>query len=130
MTARGVLLVALGGACGAVVRYAVNFWCLHALGPKFPWGTLVVNVAGCFLLGWLVQVANSWPAVSQSVQLGLATGFLGALTTFSTFGVQTLQLWQRSAFLGLLNVAGNGALGIAAAALGILVATWMTTPTS
>jgi len=123
---RDIFFVALGGAFGAVVRHAVSLWCTHALGPRFPWGTLLVNVVGCLLLGWLVQAATSSPSISESVKLALGTGFLGALTTFSTFGVQTLHVWQRSAALGVLNIAGNIVLGLLAAAVGVYVATRMT----
>ena len=82
------LLVLVGGAVGAPVRYLVDSAVQHRTRPAFPAGTLLVNVVGCFVLGCLVG------ASSEHVRLLLGTGFCGALTTFSAFGWETCQLDQ------------------------------------
>ena len=120
MNMRDVLLIGLGGAMGAIARHATAVLCLAWWGDRFPWGTLVVNVVGCFALGWLVHTTIG---ISDSVKLSLGTGFLGAFTTFSTFGVQTHVAWHRSPGLALANVAANVSIGLLAAWVGILFAT-------
>lgn len=81
------LLVALGGCMGAISRYAVSYWSKTYISSAFPYGTLFVNLAGSFLLGWLIGL----PA-GNTVYLLCGTGFMGAFTTFSTFKLETLQL--------------------------------------
>ena len=127
MSVRDVLCIACGGAVGAVARHGVALICVSIFGPKFPWGTLVVNVVGCFLLGWLMQASLNSEAVSESFKLTVGTGFLGALTTFSTFGVQSVQTWQWSSVLGVANVLGNVVLGLVAAVAGMVLATRLST---
>ena len=121
MTMRDIMLVAGGGAAGAVARFAANALCAEVLGTRFPWGTLIVNVVGCFALGWLVHVGTD--VFTPSSKLALGTGFLGAFTTYSTFGVETIHAWNRAPLLGVLNATGNLVLGIIAVLLGIYVAT-------
>ena len=118
MILRDFLWVALGGALGAMARYGAGLMCSGAFGDRFPWGTLLVNVLGCFLLGWLLQSTTT----SDTAKLAVGAGFLGAFTTFSTFGVQTLQAWQRSPALAFLNIGTNVLLGLLAAGLGIYFA--------
>ena len=122
MIFRDIVLVAIGGALGAVARYLASLGCARLLGDQFPWGTLFVNVVGCFLLGWLVRTASISGSVSDSTKLILGTGLLGAFTTFSTFGVQTIQLWARSPIAALGNVTSNLLIGIAAAVAGMYFA--------
>lgn len=119
MNWRAVLLVAIGGAVGAVARHGTAALCENLFGERFPWGTLVVNVIGCFLLGWLLHHSM---LVSDAVKLAIGTGFLGAFTTFSTFGVQTHHAWQRSPAIALANVSANVILGLVAAGVGMLLA--------
>lgn len=109
-----VLFVALGAAVGAPTRYLVDRW----LGGRFPWGTLLVNVAGSFLLGLLAAL----PADPRLAAL-LGTGFCGALTTYSTFGHETLRL-ARAGTRGraLVYVAASVTLGVAAASAGAALA--------
>ncbi len=119
-----VLAIALGGALGAVCRHLVNQLCSRS---NFPWATLVVNVVGCFLIGLLITLratdASRWGEVTHSA---LAIGFLGALTTFSTFGFETNYLFSSQQHgLGLLNIAGNMLLGLLAVYGGIEIARWM-----
>lgn len=124
MSVRELLFVAAGGALGSLARYASSLMLTSLLGDRFPWGTLVVNVLGCLLLGWLLH-QNS-PASTQA-KLAIGTGFLGAFTTFSTFGVQTHQLWARSPLFAIANVASNVILGLLAAGLGLYLASrWAT----
>lgn len=108
-----VLLVALGGAIGAAVRHLVG----HHLDahpanarPSWPWGTLLVNVSGSFLLGWLSALSLDG---HQTAFLGV--GFCGALTTYSTFGVQTVGLGLRR---GAAYAAGTILLAVGACVLG------------
>lgn len=110
---RDVLLVASFGALGAVGRYWVSGWTHELLGKQFAWGTLVVNLVGCFLLGAFSYVATEVAAVSPSTRAALAFGFLGAFTTFSTFGYDTFQfLEQKQWAIAAANVAANVVVGL------------------
>ena len=87
-TAIRIFSVAIGGAFGAVARHLVNLSPLAGLAGKFPLPTLVINVAGSFLIGLcLIVLTDKWE-VSENVRMALVVGFLGAFTTFSTFEVE------------------------------------------
>ena len=108
-----VLLVILGGALGAPVRYATDVVVQRLHGTTYPWGTWTVNVAGSFVLG---VVAASGPAWVTTL---VGTGFCGALTTFSTFGYETVRLAEEGETATAVSyVVGSLAAGLAAAALG------------
>ena len=116
--------VGLGGALGAMARYGVGIACFKLLGDRFGYGTLVVNAVGCFLLGFLMHEAwSSGEKLSGHVHVGLTVGLLGGLTTFSTFGYQTLRHIERGELmLATLNVVANLVVGLAAAMGGLLLA--------
>lgn len=108
-----LLLVLVGGAVGAPLRYLADSWLSRRVGGVFPWGTFAVNVAGSFGLGLLAATAPEW-----LVALG-GVGVCGALTTFSTFGFETVRLAEKGRpGPALLNVVGSLALGLAAASTG------------
>lgn len=88
------LAIAIGGALGAMGRYAVVAYAFPVLANRFPLGTLIANLAGSFLLGicYVLIVENS--LLSSQWRLALMTGFLGAFTTFSAFALEAVQLWQ------------------------------------
>ncbi|MGC4813865.1 fluoride efflux transporter CrcB [Micromonospora sp. DT228] len=109
-----VLLIALGAAVGAPLRYLTDRAVQSRHDSAFPWGTLTVNVVGSLLLGALV----GWPTGPALTAL-LGTGFCGALTTYSTFSYETLRLTRGGhRLLALANVVGSVAAGLAAAAAG------------
>ncbi|WP_404375593.1 fluoride efflux transporter CrcB [Vreelandella aquamarina] len=113
----GVLLVALGGALGGIVRFAISNAMAHVLGKAFPWGTLLVNASGALLAGWLFGVYGV--PNTQPLWLFAVAGLLGGYTTVSSFSLQTLELWQRGqAYRAALNMAATLLLGVAMAALG------------
>ena len=117
-----VLLVALGAAVGAPLRYLTDRAVQARYGARFPWGTLTVNVAGSLILGFVAAL----PA-SSAVAALVGTGFCGALTTYSTFGHETLRLaraGERAA--ALANVLVSVLAGLGAAYLGMLVAAAVT----
>lgn len=90
-----IFSIAAGGAIGAVSRHFVSGRMLHWLGPDFPFGTLTVNILGSFVMGLFVGVfANMWDA-SQEARAFLTVGFLGGLTTFSTFSLDVATLIER-----------------------------------
>lgn len=110
-----VLLVAAGAAVGAPLRYVVDRWVQTRLGAGFPWGTLVVNVVGSFVLGLVIGSGSAGDEVIALV----GTGFCGALTTYSTFSYETLRLLEDGArWRAVANVLVSMAAGLAAAALG------------
>ncbi|PWU47857.1 fluoride efflux transporter CrcB [Micromonospora sp. S4605] len=116
------LLVALGAAVGAPLRYLTDRAVQARLGSAFPWGTLTVNVAGSLLLGLLTGLPTD-PAVGALV----GTGFCGALTTWSTLSYETLRLARGGRQLAaLLNVTASLAAGLAAATAGYLLARALT----
>jgi fluoride exporter len=112
-----VLLIALCGAFGAVARYLTGLACVRLLGDRFAYGTLTVNVVGCLLLGLLMH-AGSQPThwLAGLPHTALSVGFLGALTTFSTFGYETLHYFETERQgLAVLNIVANVLLGLLAA---------------
>lgn len=119
-----LLLVALGGAVGSVLRYLVAGWVQRAAnGDVFPYGTLVVNVAGCLLIGLLAGVAETRAWFSPEMRLLLMVGLLGGFTTFSTFGYESFQLLRGSeTMLVLANVGVSVVAGMLAVWLGYTLA--------
>lgn len=88
-------VIALGGALGALARHGVNVWAVQAFGHGFPWGTLCVNMLGSFLMGVLVVKFSQMAQVSQEIRMLCMTGFLGAFTTFSTFSLDFVTMYER-----------------------------------
>jgi fluoride exporter len=116
------LLVVVGAAVGAPLRYLVDRAVQARHDSLFPWGTFAVNVVGSLILGILASGATAY-AVSGDVTALLGTGFCGALTTYSTFGYETIHLLQqRDRFSAMLNVVASVAAGLGAAFLGFAVA--------
>jgi CrcB protein len=114
------LLVAAGGALGALARYGVSLGMTRAAGPAFPWGTLLVNVAGCLVMGGLIPFLTGEGArLGERARLFLGVGVLGGFTTFSAFGLETWGLVARGrAGLAAVYVAASVVLGLGAVWLG------------
>jgi fluoride exporter len=113
-----VSLVALGGALGAVVRFGIST-AVHARIIRFPLGTLTVNTLGCLLIGILMYFAIDRPTISPQLRLFLMAGFLGGMTTFSSFGYETLGLLrQGNSFMAFANIAGHIVLSLGAVWVG------------
>lgn len=112
--------VALGGALGAMGRYLTGVAAVRVMGHGFPWGTLAVNIAGSFLMGVLVVVLARKGGTHLSPLL--ATGLLGGFTTFSTFSLDALTIYERGQVaLAAGYVAASVILSLAAIALGLVV---------
>jgi len=109
------LLVCCGGAAGTGVRYLIGVWAGRRLGPAFPYGTLIVNLAGCFLLSLVMHLALGLASFPANLRLALTTGFMGGLTTYSTFNYETSKLIED----GALRTA---AINLTATVLGCFVA--------
>lgn len=90
-----IVLVAVGGAVGSVLRYLVGVWALRLAGSAFPWGTLFVNVTGSFLIGVTAEVIVRRLGGSVDLRLLLITGLIGGYTTFSAFTLDALTLMER-----------------------------------
>ena len=113
--------ICLAGAAGTGARYLVALWAAQRFGTAFPYGTLVVNLAGCFLIAVIMHTAFalSW---SPTVRGALTIGFLGGLTTYSSFNYETSSLLQAgSTGPALLNAAVTIVGGFAAGWLGLIV---------
>ena len=116
------LLVALGAAVGAPLRYVVDLWVQSLHGTVVPWGTFVVNVVGSFVLGVVGGVAARGGLPAGVVALA-GTGFCGALTTFSTFGYETVGLARQGEWrAATANVVGSVVAGFAAVWAGFALA--------
>lgn len=117
------LAVGTGGMCGAILRYWLS-GAVYALtpAPRIPWGTLLVNVLGCFAIGALTGLADARGVLSPTARLFLLIGLLGGFTTFSTFGYETLALLRDQAVArALLNVTLQITLGLTAAWGGLVL---------
>jgi CrcB protein len=117
------LMVCLAGAIGTGLRYGVGIWAGRAIGAGFPYGTLIVNVVGCFIIAAIAHVALATTLISDTLRVTLMTGFVGGLTTYSAFNLDATRMLQERAWsLGLLYVFltlfvsfGAGLLGFAVA---------------
>ncbi|KQO81007.1 fluoride efflux transporter CrcB [Rhizobium sp. Leaf262] len=98
-----IALVAIGGAIGSVARYLVGLWGVRLAGPNFPWGTLTVNVVGAFLIGLMVEIIARRFDASSEVRVFIVTGILGGFTTWSSFTLDAVVLFERGD-LGLAAV--------------------------
>ncbi|ABO23887.1 fluoride efflux transporter CrcB [Shewanella loihica] len=102
-----LIFVALGGSIGAVFRYLISIFMIQVFGSSFPFGTLMVNVIGSFLMGVIYALGEA-SQVSPEIKALVGVGLLGALTTFSTFSNETLLLMQQGAWLkAFTNIALN-----------------------
>ena len=118
-----VLLIGFAGALGTLARYFVGLWAARTLGTALPYGTFIVNVVGCFLIAAISQIALSTTLISPTLRLTLTTGFMGGLTTYSSFNLETTRFFQERAWgEGILNLGTTlaacfiaGLLGFAAA---------------
>lgn len=107
-----IFLVMAGGGLGAVSRYGVGLMSARLWGAQFPWGTLAVNLAGCFLIGLLFALSERARWLTPDVRLLLITGYLGALTTFSTFSLETVNASRSGMILlPLANITINNVTG-------------------
>ncbi len=114
-----ILLISIGAAAGANARYWIGVWALQQIGPRFPYGTLFVNVTGSLILGFLVALAAD-KLLPEPWRLLLAVGFCGSYTTFSSYAVESVDLWRGGVpWLTWLNIIGNNLLALLAVLGGI-----------
>jgi CrcB protein len=115
-----ILLIGVGGFIGSILRYLTSGYVQQASKSiDFPYGTLVVNVLGCFIIGFLAQLAEDRGVFTNQSRLFVFTGFLGGFTTFSSFGNETLNLARDSQMINAFaNVGANVVLGLLAVWLG------------
>ncbi len=111
----------LGGGMGAVARYVVSGIIMEKTGGSFPYGTLTVNVLGSFAMGFLAMWLVERIGLDPLLRLAIFVGFLGAFTTFSTFSMETLNLFEQGQqFKALLNMLLNVSFSVLAVWLGAL----------
>jgi len=117
------LLIGLGGFLGANLRFLVQTWAAERFGSAFPYGTLVANVTGSFILALFITLITGRVLASPNLRLFVAVGVLGGYTTFSSLTVETLNLVQDGRWLlGGVNLFGNVLLGLSAAFAGVVLA--------
>jgi fluoride exporter len=113
-----IAYIGLLGALGCLARYFLSGWIYQLLGRGFPYGTLAVNVVGAFLIGFIMEFSIRSALVPPTLRIALTIGFLGGLTTFSTFSFETFRLLEEGAFLIAF---GNVLLSVVAC----LACTWV-----
>ena len=122
ITGAQVSAIMVGGALGALSRYIVSGIIMDRLGSDFPYGTLAVNVLGSFLMGFLAMLLVERMGLDPLLRLGIFVGFLGAFTTFSTFSMETLNLFEQGAHLkAFANMFISVLLSVVAVWLGVIV---------
>lgn len=118
-----VILIAVAGAMGTVSRYGLSQFTHSILGKGFPWGTLIINVVGCFIIGLLATLFADSNILSKELQLAATVGFLGAFTTFSAFSFDSYSFFSSGTWqMGLINIAANIIIGMLAVVGGVGVA--------
>lgn len=120
-----VLSICAGACLGALARWRLGLW-LSGPGALLPWGTLAANLIGGYLIGVCVAVFNALPQIDPAWRLALVTGFLGALTTFSSFSVEVLQMLTAQRYLLALGTTALHLCGsLALTALGMASASYL-----
>ena len=117
------LAIGAAGFVGALARWGVTVLFGNLVPTQFPLGTFVINISGSFFLGWFLTFMNARYAGHVTLKLAIATGFVGAYTTFSTYMYDSMTLMQKGAMvLAVINVAGSVIVGLLGAWLGIVLA--------
>lgn len=124
---RQAIAISLGAIAGALTRYYLTIWFANRLGMNFPYGTFFINISGCLVMGFFTTLATQKiNIISPEIKLMISTGFLGAYTTFSTFGLDTISLLQKGAlFSAMTYLLGSTILGLASIQLGMIVARYL-----
>jgi CrcB protein len=115
-----IFSIAAGGAIGAVLRHGTGLAAMRLIGPDYPWGTLIVNIVGSFVMGLLIGLfAHLWQP-SQDMKAFLTVGVLGGFTTFSSFSLDAVMLWERGNMIGAgLYVLASVAVSLVALIAGL-----------
>lgn len=118
-----MVYIALFGAVGCLSRYALSGWVYQLLGRSFPYGTFAVNILGSFLIGLAMEFSIRSALIPPTLRVAFTIGFLGGLTTFSSFSYETFRLLEEGAFaIALVNVLASVITCLACTWLGIVVA--------
>jgi fluoride exporter len=115
-------LIGLGGGIGSIARYLCQKWFSENYPQPFPWGTFIVNLSGCFLIGIIYAATEKTSVLSPQLRLLLITGFCGGFTTFSTFAFENMNLLRTGdTIYFLIYTIGSVVLGICAVFAGIAI---------
>jgi len=115
-----ILWISIGAVLGANLRYWIGDWAAQRFGSGFPYGTMIINLTGSFLLGLIVSMSMENFIIDPRLRLLLTIGFLGSYTTFSTYAYESIALISQGQWgLGLFNLLGSSLLGALFAVLGI-----------
>ncbi len=118
-----LLFIFVFGGLGCLSRYSLSGLINKVTGNVFPWGTLVVNILGAFIIGFLSELTAQSESFSPSLRSGLTTGFLGGLTTFSTFSLETFVLLDSGKYAaGIANAGMNVVICVIFAGIGVFLA--------
>ena len=117
-----LILAAAGGAVGASLRYLTGIAALRLLGPNFPWGTLIVNVAGSFVMGLFIAALARMSSGGETLRVFVATGLLGGFTTFSAFSLDFATLYERGQ---LAVAAGYVLVSVMASIVALFAGLWL-----
>ncbi len=115
-----IIIAGLGGFIGTIMRYVLNNVIYHAMDyPLYPFGTLIINVLGCFFIGLLAGMVETRASISPEIRTFIQIGVLGGFTTFSTFGYETFNLFRDGQFvLAACNILLQVVVGLVAVWLG------------
>ncbi|MGL4450856.1 MAG: fluoride efflux transporter CrcB [Sarcina sp.] len=118
-----VFVVGCGGFIGASLRYLISLWATKGMGPGFPFGTLIVNILGAIIIGFVTEMSLRTTVVSPTMKTFITTGMMGGLTTFSTFSLETMTIFSHgNVGLGSLNIILNLGLSLVGVVIGQFIA--------
>ncbi|MDK9700437.1 MAG: fluoride efflux transporter CrcB [bacterium] len=121
-----ILWVALAGVAGTLSRYGMTGVAYRILGDRFPYGTLLVNVIGSIVIGFVMHVGISTALLPKTVRVAVTIGFLGAFTTFSSFSYETIRILEERMWgMATLNIASNVVLSLLGCWIGIVFAKFL-----
>ena len=117
-----IVMVGVGGALGAMARFGVNHGSVQLFGHGFPWATMIVNILGSFLMGIMIAKFSTMDHVSNEMRSLIITGFLGAFTTFSTFSLDFITMWERGE---MIQAFGYMLISVIASITALMFALWL-----